>query len=100
MFAIVRINTFDPEKFDPQAPEVQAFNRLHASQPGYAGSLSVELGENRRLVVNLWQSERDATAALAALGSEVGRVLEPLMAAPSQLLGAGQVVETDLTRGP
>ncbi len=75
--------------------ELNQFNQLHASQPGYAGSLTIDLGADTRLTVNLWENEQHAQAALHALGSDVGRVLAPLMIAPSQLLGAG-TVETDL----
>ena len=66
-------------------------------QPGYTGSLTVDLGAGRRLVVNLWEIYQDATAGLNALRPEVERVLEPLMAAPSQLVGVGPVVGTDLS---
>jgi hypothetical protein len=42
------------------------------------------------------QSEYDAAAGRAAIGAQVQRQPGPLMATPSQLLGAGQVVATDL----
>jgi len=48
------------------------------------------------IAVNLWQSEHDAVAGRAAIGMQVQRLLEPLMATPSQLLGADEVVATDL----
>ena len=97
MYAIVRINTFDEHKLREAATELDRFQQRHAAQPGYAGSLTVDLGAGRQLVVNLWQTDQDATACLNALGPEVQRVLEPLMTAPSQLVGAGSVVSTDLS---
>ena len=95
-FAIARLNSFDDRRLAASRAKLAGFDRLHASQPGYAGSLTIELDDSTRLTINLWESERDAQAALELLGPEVGRVLSPLMTAPSQLLGAG-LVQTDLT---
>lgn len=95
MFAIVRINSFDEHKLADATTDLRAFARLHASQPGYAGSVTVKLAEGRRLTVNLWDSELHAATGLSNLRAQVGRVLEPVMTAPSQLIGAGPV-DTDL----
>jgi hypothetical protein len=97
MYAIVRINTFDESKSREATTDLNRFQQRHAAQSGYAGSLTVDLGGGRRLVVNLWETEHDATAGLSALRPEVERVLQPLMAAPSQLIGVGAVVATDLS---
>jgi hypothetical protein len=95
MFAIARLNRFDAQRLAAAPTDRAEFDALHAAQPGYAGSLTIELDGSRRLTINLWECEQDAQAARQVLGSEVGRVLAPLMTAPSRLLGAGQV-ETDL----
>jgi hypothetical protein len=99
MHAIVRINTFDESRLRDAGAELRAFNRLHAAQPGYAGTLTVDLGFGRRLHVNLWESEVHAAAGLRVLAPEVQHMLEPLMAAPSQLIGTGPVVDMDLSAG-
>lgn len=96
MFAIARLNTFDEQRLASGRADLAEFDRLHASQPGYAGSLTIELDDSRRLTVNLWEREQDAEAALQLLGPEVRRVLAPLTTAPASLLGAG-LVATDLT---
>jgi len=96
MFAIVRLNAFDRQRVAAARANLAEFDQLHSSQPGYAGSLTVELDDSKRMTINLWETEQDARAALQLLGPEVGRVLAPLTTAPSQLLGAGPV-ETDLT---
>lgn len=96
MFGIVRINSFDEHKLAAATTDLRDFARLHASQPGYAGSVTVKRTEGRRLTVNLWDSELDAATGLSNLRAQVERVLEPLMTAPSQLIGAGPV-DTDLT---
>ena len=98
MHAIVRINSFDERRLAGAGETLEAFQRLHARQPGYSGSLTVDLGNGRRLVVNLWESEEDAAAGIAALGPEVQRVLAPLMTLPSQLIGVGNVTDIDLVR--
>lgn len=96
MYAVLREVLYDPAKLSHAGGQLEEFQRLHASQPGYRGSLTVDVGEGRRVAVNLWQTEAEATAAREALEPAVRRLLEPLMAAPSRLIGAGPVVEDDL----
>jgi hypothetical protein len=48
--------------------------------------------------VNLWNREEDARAALPVMVPVVERLLEPMMTQPSELIGAGPVVLTDLTK--
>jgi hypothetical protein len=93
MYAVVRLNTWDAGKRDAAADDVAEFDRIHAEQPGFLGSLVVDLGEGRHAIVNLWESEEQATAALPVVGPAVGRLLGPLMAEPSQLLGTGEVIQ-------
>lgn len=69
---------------------------IHSPQPGYSGSIVVDLGEGRQLVLNVWDSVEDSAAALSVLGLVVNRLLVPLMSAPSVLLGAGTVLSSDL----
>ena len=96
LFAIVRVNTFDQDRLANTRHDLEEFDALHAGQPGYVGSLVVDLTQGRRLVVNLWQSKEQSEAALAVLSPQVGRLLNPLMTAPSEFLGAGVVLSADL----
>lgn len=96
MYAIVRKNTFDPEKLTHAAGTLAEFRALHAAQPGYAGSIEIEVGAAERLVVNLWDTQQHASAGQAVLVPHVQRLLEPLMAGPTQVIGAAQVSATDL----
>jgi hypothetical protein len=98
MYAIIRENTFDPEKIAENQAQIAEFQKVHAEQPGYSGTLVVDLGEGRQLSVNLWDTEGHASAALPAMVPVVRRLVEPLMAGPSQPIGAGPVVLTDLVR--
>ncbi|MFI7067168.1 hypothetical protein ACIBL3_39670 [Kribbella sp. NPDC050124] len=57
MFATLRLNTYDPEKL-AAANQMAEFDRVHAAQPGFEGSVSIDLGQGRRFVVNLWETRR------------------------------------------
>ena len=96
MHGVVRLNTFDPSALAAAGERLREFDRSHAAQPGHLGHLLIDLGEGRRIAVNLWRSREDGDAALTALGPEVQRLLEPLMTAPSALLGAGPVLAMTL----
>ena len=98
MYAVLRLNTFDPALLAKSTDRVQEFDREHMAQPGYAGSVVVDLGGGRRFALNLWASEQHSDAALAILGPEVQRLLIPLMSAPSQLIGVGPVLTSDLSK--
>ena len=95
MFSIARLNSFDPIKL-AASPALEQFDQIHRTQPGYVGAIVVDLQAGRRLVLNLWESEEHSAAALSVVGPEVGRLLEPLMSHPSELVGAGTVISTDL----
>jgi hypothetical protein len=67
MYAIIRKNTYDPAKFAQAGDALAEFAALHAAQPGYAGSIDVDIGDGQRVVVNLWHTERDARAGMDVL---------------------------------
>jgi hypothetical protein len=96
MHAVVRLNSFDPHLLANAGDDLAEFDAAHAAQPGYLGSLVVELEPGRRLVLNVWESEQHSDAARAALGPVVARLLNPLLVRPSQLLGTGPVISADL----
>lgn len=96
MYAVLRINTFDPTKMEAAGESLAEFDRLHSSQPGYVGSVVVDLGGNRRFALNLWESLDASRAAFGALVPEVDRLLGPLMGAESEYLGSGSVLSSDL----
>ena len=78
------------------ADGLEEFDKIHAAQPGY--SLLVDLGAGRRFALNLWETEQRSASALQVLSPEVRRLLGPLTAAPSQLIGSGPVLSSDLVR--
>ncbi len=92
MYAVLRINHFDPERLADAGDRVAEFDRLHAAQPGFVGAIVVDLGEGRRFSVNLWESEEHGRAALPVLVPVVDRLLGPLMSGPSEFVGSGPVV--------
>ncbi len=97
MYAIVRDNLYDSAKLAQGSDQLAEFQALHARQPGYRGTIVIDAGNDRSLVVNLWETAEHAEAARQALLPDVQRLLEPLMARPSQLIGTGPVVLADLT---
>ena len=71
MYAVVRLNSFDPIKL-AGSPALEQFDQIHRTQPGYVGTVVVDVRAGRRLVLNLWESEEDSAAALSVVGPEVG----------------------------
>lgn len=69
---------------------------MHSAQPGYLGSVAVNLGGGRRFALNLWESEAHGAAAMSVLGPEVGRLFSPPMDNPSELIGVGTVITSNL----
>ena len=96
MYAILRLNSFDSDKLAASSERLEEFDKVHAAQPGYIGSVVVDLGAGRRFALNLWESEQRSAAALSTLGPEVARLLAPLMSSPSELIGVGTVISSDL----
>ena len=98
MYGIVRESTYDPDALARGKHRIDEFQALHANQPGYAGTVVVELSPGRWLTVNLWNREEDARAAFPVMVPVVQRLLEPMMTQPSELIGAGRVVLTDIMK--
>ena len=57
--------------------------------------MTVDLGDGRQFVLNLWDSEEHCVSGLDALGPAVERLVKPLLAGPSELIGTGPVVASD-----
>lgn len=100
MYAVLRINNVDPARARTSADQLEEFDRIHAAQPGFLGTVSVDLEDGRRFVLNLWNSAEHARQALPVLVPLVERVLNPLMSAPSILIGAGPVLSWPPERPP
>ena len=95
MQAVLRINSYDPDKLAAGQEQLDEFNRIHAAQRGFLGSLTVDLGDGRQFVLNLWDSEEHRVSGLNALGPAVERLVRPLLAGPSELIGFGPVLASD-----
>lgn len=96
MHAVLRVNTFDQNKLAECSQQLEEFDRIHKAQPGYIGGVTIDLGESRRFVLNLWETEQHQQEGLKTLGRVVERLVTPLLAKPSELLGVGPVVNSDL----
>lgn len=96
MYSVIRENFYDTQKLENSGKQMQEFHHIHAAQPGYRGNVVVDLSGGHMLIVTLWESESQAKAAREALEPYIQRLLVPLMARPSHLVGAGAVVVSDL----
>ena len=96
MYAVVRETQYNPDRLTQGSSELDEFQRLHAAQPGYEGNVVVDTSDGRRITLTLWASEAHSTAARLVLEPEVRRLLAPLMAAPSRIIGVGSVVSADV----
>jgi len=96
MYAVFRETHYAEGERIQDTPQFRAFHRAHAERPGYVGTAVTDVGGGRLLTMTLWRTEDDMHAARAALGPVIGQLLEPLMTAPSTLLGTGRVVVGDL----
>lgn len=96
MHAIVRHAHYDPDRLAASPERMVEFERVHSEQPGYAGNLVLDLGGGERIMVTLWETEQDAAAARSTLGPVVRELLAPVERRPSDLVGAGPIVRTDL----
>jgi hypothetical protein len=96
MYAVLRLNSFDPDNLAGSGQGLQEFDEVHKAQAGYVGSVVVDIGGGRHFALNLWESAEHSAAALLVLGPEIGRLVGPLMAKPSELIGAGTVISSDL----
>jgi heme-degrading monooxygenase HmoA len=99
MYAIVRDSQFDPEKLANAQAELNRFQSLHEGQPGYEGTVLVDIGAGRVFIVTMWKNEDLASAGRDAIGPQVRHMLKPLMTRESRLVGTGNVLATDLMRG-
>ncbi len=94
MYAILRQYPCAASKRGAVGQTLADIQALHGNQPGYAGSLVIDDGQ-RLIAVNLWDTEHAAAAARTAIGAQVQHLLEPLMADPSELIAAGEVLASD-----
>jgi polynucleotide 5'-kinase involved in rRNA processing len=97
VYAVIRETVYDTERLAQASRQLDEFQTLHAAQPGYEGNIVVDTRDGRRITVTLWASEAHSTAARLVLEPEVRRLLAPLMAAPSRIIGVGLVVTADVT---
>jgi hypothetical protein len=98
MYSVIRENFYDPGKLAGSGKQMQEFHEIHSAQPGYRGNVVIDLGSGHMLIVTLWESQSEAHAAREKLEPHIQRLLVPLMAKPSHLVGAGPIVVNDLLK--
>lgn len=100
MYAVIRETTYDAQKSLHETRQFQEFQRAHANLNGYEGTLVVDVGAGRYLTLTLWRTKQHMTDAREAMGPVVERTLNPIMTAPTRLLGTGPVVVSDWNEPP
>lgn len=96
MYAVIRETTYPPDTPLAERPEFKAFQDKHAALPGYRGTIVTDLGHGRHITVTLWDTAEHMNAARDAVGPVVRALIEPLMTAPTKLLGTGEVAYGDI----
>lgn len=96
MYTVVRETTYPADKPLAERPEFKAFQDAHAAQAGYRGTIVTHLGNGRHVTLTLWDTAEHMNAARDAIGPAVKRLIEPIMSAPTQLVGTGEVAYTDI----
>ena len=95
MHAVIREAPYATDNPVHDSPQFKEFQALRARQPGYEGTFVIDAGDGRTFTVTLWQTAQHAIAVRVVVEPVVRRVLNPLMIAPSRLLGVGPVVVKD-----
>jgi hypothetical protein len=93
MYAVIR-ESASPGALTEQVQAGRAeFEALRARQPGFRGSLTVDLGDGKRAIVGLWEDRQAHEAAAAVLGPQAER----LTGAVTRIVYQGEVSGNDLT---
>jgi hypothetical protein len=63
----VRKNTYDPANLDRGREQLAKFDELHAQQPGLRGTITIHVGHNSKVLINLWDSREAAQAGFTKM---------------------------------
>jgi hypothetical protein len=96
MQAVLRLNTFRTDSLPEAVEALSELEQQHTDKEGYVGTLTVDLGQGRFFVANVWDNEEHRLAGLRALGPVVDQLINPLLSGPSELIGVGAVLPSNL----
>jgi hypothetical protein len=96
MLAVIRETTYPLDAPLAERPEFKAFQDKHAALAGYLGTIVTHVGNGRHVTVTLWDTAEHMDAARDAIGPAVKALIEPIMTAPTKLLGTGEVAYADI----
>jgi heme-degrading monooxygenase HmoA len=99
MYAIVRKNTYDPGKLAQGQQQLAEFDAVHARQDGFRGTVSIDVGDNQVVVINFWDSREAAKAGFDQMRPVAEKLVQPLLASDSTLLGEGPVRDSGVLSG-
>ena len=93
MYAVIRENASSGALTEQLRAGRAEFAALRAQQPGFRGSLTVELGDGKWAIVTLWEDRQAQEAGGAVLGPQAER----LTGAVTRIVYQGEVSSNDLT---
>lgn len=96
MYAVIRETTYPVDRPIAERAEFQAFQDKHAALPGYLGIVVTDVGDGRHITLTLWDTPEHMNAARNAIGPAVEALIQPIMTAPTKLLGTGEVAYADI----
>jgi heme-degrading monooxygenase HmoA len=91
MYAVVRRIVFVPGRPEQRVDDRDEVRTVHERQPGFVGTLDIDEGDGRHVVVNLWESVEAAEAGRRTVGPVAARTMEQFTAQPPELLAVGEV---------
>jgi hypothetical protein len=98
MYAVVRETSYAADRPIYESQQFAQFQQAHSRLPRYRGTIVVDVGGGRLITLTLWQVSEEMTTAREAMEPVVDRFLNPLMTAPTKLLGTGAVVVNDIVQ--
>lgn len=96
MYAVVRETSYAADRPIYESQQFAQFQQAHSRLPRYRGTIVVDVGGGR--LITLRQVSEEMTTAREAMEPVVDRFLNPLMTAPTKLLGTGAVVVNDIVQ--
>ena len=100
MYAVVRRIILVPGAAEQGSDDRDEVRTVHERQPGFVGTLDIDQGDGRHVVVNLWESAEAAEAGRKIVGPVAARTMEKLTAEPPELLAVGEVSTALVVRRP
>jgi len=92
MYALIREVTVKPESQDQLQSAMEEFNTTLGQQPGFRGLLGIDAGNDRRVMVLLWDDIAAQQTAGPTLGPAAARLIGSHVTGPGTITYEGPVI--------